>query len=74
MYTNIENDYTKGNNNYPQNTVKAYQLLVDYKSYHPPTVDSHGVAFAQGGMKNAMKTSPRNQPSNDDGRKKSCFA
>ena len=27
----LENDYTKGNDNYPRNMVKAYQLLNEYK-------------------------------------------
>ena len=27
----LENDYTKGNDNYPCNMVKSYQLLNEYK-------------------------------------------
>ena len=27
----LENDYTKGNDNYPCNMIKAYQLLNEYK-------------------------------------------
>ena len=31
----LENDYTKGNDNYPRNMVKAYQLLNEYKQWNP---------------------------------------
>ena len=31
----LENDYTKGNDNYPRNMVKAYQLLNKYKQWNP---------------------------------------
>ena len=31
----LENDYTKGNGNYPCNMVKAYQLLNEYKQWKP---------------------------------------
>ena len=31
----LENDYTKGNANYPCNMVKAYQLLNKYKQWNP---------------------------------------
>ena len=27
LFDELENDYTKGNGNYPRNMVKAYQLL-----------------------------------------------
>ena len=33
----LENDYTKGNNNYCTNMVKAYQLINEYKSWTPIT-------------------------------------
>ena len=33
----LENDYTNGNNNYPTNMVKAYQLINEYKSWTPRT-------------------------------------
>ena len=31
----LENDYTKGNDNYPCNMVKCYQLLNGYKQWNP---------------------------------------
>ena len=31
----LENDYTKGNDNYTRNMVKAYQLLNEYKQWNP---------------------------------------
>ena len=33
----LENDYTKGNNNYPTNMVKSCQLINEYKSWTPRT-------------------------------------
>ena len=33
----LENDYTKRNNNYPTNMVKYYQLINEYKSWTPRT-------------------------------------
>ena len=33
LQEDLENDYTKGNNNYPLDLVKAHQLLNDYKHY-----------------------------------------
>ena len=46
----IENAFTKGNNNYPETLVKAYHLLSEYKHYQPkfvPTDSSSSVAFVQ---------------------------
>ena len=45
----LENDYTKGNDNYPQNMVKAYQLLNEYKQWNPRATlpESSGAAFSQ---------------------------
>ena len=45
----LENEYTKGNNNYPKNMVKAYQLINKYKSWNPRTSlhEVSGVAFSQ---------------------------
>ena len=47
----LENDFTKGHNNYPIDMVKAYQLLNAYKLWRPVTTapQSEGVAFAQKG-------------------------
>ena len=39
---NLENDYTKGMDNYPRNTANAYQLLIDYKNSHNITPDILG--------------------------------
>jgi hypothetical protein len=45
----LENDFTKGHNNYPSDMVKAYQLLNEYKQWRPERTapQSEGVAFAQ---------------------------
>ena len=47
----LENYYTKGNDNYPRNMVKAYQLLNEYKQWNPIATlpESSGVAFSQQG-------------------------
>lgn len=49
LLEDLENDYTKGTDNYPLNIVKAYQLLSEYKHWQPmttvPTIQ--GVAFSQ---------------------------
>ena len=45
----LENDYTKGNDNYPRNMVKYYQLLNEYNQWNPRATlpESSGVAFSQ---------------------------
>ena len=50
----LENDYTKGNGNYPHNTVKAYQFLNEYSQWNPRATlpESSGVAFVQQGNNN----------------------
>ena len=50
----LENDDTKGNDNYPCNMVKAYQLLNEYKQWNPRATlpESPGVAFLQQGNNN----------------------
>ena len=50
----LENDYKKGNDNYPRNMVKAYQLLNEYKQWNPRETlpESSGVAFLQQGNYN----------------------
>ena len=57
----LENDYTKGNDNYPRNMVKAYQLLNEYNQWNPRETlpESSGVAFLQQGSnkKFAQRTS-----------------
>ena len=55
----FENDYTKGNDNYPHNMVKAYQLLNEYKQWNPRATlpEASGVAFSQQGTnKSAHRT------------------
>ena len=49
----LVNDYIKGNNNYPEDLVKAYQLLSEYKNYQPKAMvtDASGVTFTQKGKK-----------------------
>ena len=53
----LENDYTKGNNNYPTNMVKDYQLINEYKSWAPRTSlpEISGVAFSQQGSSKAVQ-------------------
>jgi len=53
----LENDFTKGNDNYPRDLVKAYQLLNDYKHYVPKEnlSSSTGVAFTQDSKRNKNK-------------------
>ena len=45
----LENDFTKGNSNYPTDLVTAYRMISEYKNWQPrssvPEFD--GVAFAQ---------------------------
>ena len=50
----LENDYTKGNDNYTYNMVKSYQLLNEYKQWNPRSTltESSGVAFSQQGNNN----------------------
>ena len=50
----LENEYTKGNDNYPRNMVKSYQLLNEYKQWNPRATlpESLGVAFSQQGNNN----------------------
>ena len=50
----LENDYTKVNDNYPRNMVKAYQLLNEYKQWNPRATihESSVVAFLQQGNNN----------------------
>ena len=45
----LENDFTKGSDTYPQDMVKAYQLLNKYKNWVPKNhmPESTGVAFSQ---------------------------
>ncbi len=47
----LENYFTKGNNNYPTNMAKAYQLLNEFKNYvnGNRVAPSSGVSFAQSG-------------------------
>jgi hypothetical protein len=49
----LENSFTKGNDDYPDNLVSAYHLINEYKCWKPPssTPDPTGVAFSQKGAK-----------------------
>ena len=50
LLVELENDFTKGNGDYPDTLVKAYHLLSEYKHYQPkfvPTNSSSSVAFVQ---------------------------
>ena len=38
LMTELQNDYTKGNNNYPRNVVKEYNLLEHYKRNQTPVL------------------------------------
>jgi hypothetical protein len=51
LLEDLENDFTKGHNNYPLGMVKAYQLLNEYKQWKstPSAPQSEGVVFAQKG-------------------------
>ena len=45
----LENNYTKGNSNYPTDLVTAYRMISEYKNWQPHSSvpESDGVAFAQ---------------------------
>ena len=44
----LENTFTKGNNDHSKDMVIACSLLINYKNWQPrSTVESEGVAFAQ---------------------------
>ena len=42
LLTELQNHYTKGNNNYPGNIVRAYNILEHYKRYPNPVVQNRG--------------------------------
>jgi len=54
----LENSFTKGNNDYPNNLVSAYHLINEYKNWSPKQAipDVQGVAFAQKGNKKTKPT------------------
>jgi hypothetical protein len=47
----LENSFTKGNDDYPSNLFSAYHLINEYKCWQPKSAapDSSGVAFSQKG-------------------------
>ena len=49
----LENSFTKGNDDYPDNLVSTYHLINEYKNWSPRTnaPDVQGVAFSQKGSK-----------------------
>ena len=60
----LENSFTKGNDDYPDNLVSAYHLINEYKNWQPRSTipDPSGVAFAQkGGKKGKIKPNDKNE-------------
>ena len=51
----LENSFTKGNDDYPDNLVSAYHLINEYKCWQPKasTPEPSGVAFTQNDGKGA---------------------
>ena len=53
LLEDLENDYTKGHDNYPVTVTGAYNLIVNYKQYQRPPArgpgESEGVSFANVG-------------------------
>lgn len=49
----LENAFTKGNDDYPDNLISAYHLINEYKNWQPRSAipEPTGVAFAQKGSK-----------------------
>ena len=49
LMEDLENDFTRGNDDYPLTLVKAYHMINEFKHYVPKAVspDSSNVAFAQ---------------------------
>ena len=45
----LENDYTKGHDNYPISVADAFQMLSNYKQYNKTQPGHTGVSFAQCG-------------------------
>ena len=45
----LDNDYTKGNSNYPTDLVTAYRMISEYQNWQPRSSmpESDGVAFSQ---------------------------
>jgi len=65
----LENSYTRGNDDYPKNRVKAYQILNEYKQWRPPTnqvSEALAVAFAQRDTKNRKTNTNENSNSSDN--------
>ena len=54
----LENSFTKGNNDYPRDLVQAYRLISEYKNWNQKftSPDPTGVAFAQKGKTGKPKT------------------
>jgi len=61
----LENDFTRGSDGYPQTLVKAYHMINEYKNWSPRSfsiVDASGVAFVQKG-KNGDKQKDKSDTS-----------
>ena len=72
----LQNDYTKGANNYPKTLVEAFQMLNNYKqSYKKPVSKNTGVSFAQKGKggKNNNKKGNNNQNNNNKFMNVECY-
>jgi hypothetical protein len=61
----LENSFTKGNDDYPDNLVSAYHLINEYKNWQPRSAipEPTGVAFTQKGA------GKNNKDKNDDWKK-----
>ena len=66
----LQNDYMKGNNTYPETLVEAFQLLNNYKQpYKKQPAKSTGVSFTQkgkGGRNNSNRNAKQNYNNNTD--------
>jgi hypothetical protein len=65
----LENSFTKGNDDYPDNLVSAYHLINEYKCWQPKSAapDSSGIAFAQ---KNSKGKDDQSKNKDDSWQKK----
>ena len=54
----LENNFTKGRNDYPVDMVRAFAMLNEYKNWQPrsPTIDSSGTAFATKSSRSKSKS------------------
>ena len=72
----LQNDYMKGNNNYPDTLVEAYQMLTNYRQPNNKKLGtkSSGVSFAQQGKnKNSKGNNSRNSNNNNKFADYECY-